>query len=180
MKVFKVEEINKIKENVSCIGYFDGVHLGHQRLIEETIKEARRLNVSANVITFYPDPETVVSKKEVKELTSLKRRLELFEEYGIENVLLLEFNEELMCKDKESFINDYIVSSNVNTLVCGFDFHFGYKASGNVSDLKRYKEFNTIEISEVKDNGEKISSTRIRKLIEDGDIKEAKRLMGHE
>lgn len=178
MNLYKTTDIKNIKRNVACIGYFDGVHIGHQELIKKTIEISKEKGLMPLVITFFPDPESIIRKTEIRQITTLERRLELFEEYGINNCLLIDFNEEIMYLSPICFINNYLLEANIDTLVCGFDFMFGSNASGNINTLKEY--LNVVEIPEVKYNQKKVSSTYIRELLKDNNIELAKKLMGHE
>lgn len=178
MNIYNTIDIPKIDRNIACIGYFDGVHIGHQKLIRKTVELSKEKGLIPLVITFYPDPESVIKKTNIKQITTLERRLELFENYGINNCLLIEFNEELMHLSPNEFIDKYLLNANIDTLICGFDFTFGINASGNIELLK--KHLNIIEIPEIKYKQRKVSSSYIKELLEDNNIELAIKLLGHE
>ncbi|MDO5440661.1 MAG: adenylyltransferase/cytidyltransferase family protein, partial [Erysipelotrichaceae bacterium] len=121
----KNETIN-IPDNVSCIGFFDGVHLGHQALIKKTVELADKLNVEPYLITFFPDPADIISNKKTKHINSLNTRIKLFEKFGIKGVIIIEFDKDVMSIDKKEFVDKYLKKLNLKSLVCGFDFHYGY------------------------------------------------------
>lgn len=178
-KVLIKDEIPKIKPNVSCIGYFDGLHLGHQKLIKETIKQAKKLDLVPTLICFNPDPIDIITNKRNKHILDIKSRYSFIEKFGIEQIIVIRFNENLMKLSPNLFIQKYLNNMNIEKLVCGFDFTFGYKGKGNADLLKEKGKFETIVIPEVKYRNIKISSTRIKKAIEDGDIKLVNRLLGY-
>ena len=177
----KENDIPKLEANVSCIGFFDGVHLGHQELIKKTVQEANKLNVKPYLITFYPDPADIISKTMVDHINSFERRIELFESFGIKGVIVVEFSLEVMSKSKEDFLNHYLKNFNLKGLVCGFDFHYGYKGEGDYKSLKEgLKDICPVyEIKEVSLDGIKVSSTRVKEEIKRGDFLKVDKLLGY-
>ena len=177
----KENDIPKLEANVSCIGFFDGVHLGHQELIKKTVQEANKLNVKPYLITFYPDPADIISKTRVDHINSFERRIELFESFGIKGVIVVEFSLEVMSKSKEDFLNHYPKNFNLKELVCGFDFHYGYKGEGDYKSLKEgLKDICPVyEIKEVSLDGIKVSSTRVKEEIKRGDFLKVDKLLGY-
>lgn len=170
--------VKKLKPSVACIGYFDGVHLGHQRLIEETINEAKKLNVKSTVICFNPDPLDVITGEKTKHITGFKNRLNIFKSLGIDQIIAIKFDSEIMNTKPKIFIQNYLNRMNIVELICGFDFSFGYKGKGNKDSLIRYGEFKTIVIPELKYYGKKVSSTRIKNEICKGNLNLVNRLLG--
>lgn len=183
INIYYVSEnkIPSLPDNVACIGFFDGVHLGHQALIHKTVKEAKKLNVEPILITFYPDPADIISSSKVNHINSFERRVELFEHYGIKAVVVIEFNKEVMSLSKENFVKTYLNNFNLKGLVCGFDFHYGYKGEGDYYTLN--SELKNIcpvyEVEEVTLDNEKVSSTRIKKEIEKKNYAYVDRLLGY-
>lgn len=177
----KEKQIPKLENNVSCIGFFDGVHLGHQALIKKTVQEAHKLNIKPYLITFYPDPTDIISHSTVNHINSFDRRIELFESFGIKGVIVVEFSLELMSKSKEAFLNSYLKNFNLKGLVCGFDFHYGYKGEGDYNSLKEGLEniCPVYVIDEVSLDGKKVSSTRVKEQLQKGNYAEVDRLLGY-
>lgn len=169
----------KIKKNVACIGYFDGVHKGHQLLINETVKIAKQKNLKAYLITFDPDPTIVINKKDNEQLNTYKRRKRLFESFGIEGIIIIPFDEKMMKMSKDDFCQKILKKLNIDTLICGEDFSFGYKGEGKAKDLKLLN-INVIIIKALNYYGKKISSTRIKKAIKDGNYQLANKMLGYE
>lgn len=165
---------------VACIGYFDGMHLGHQALIKKTIEVAKELDVESALITFDPDPwVTLKNLENVKHITPLNQRTNLAVKMGIDNIIILSFTKEMANLSAQSFLNDILMKCNLKALVCGFDFHYGKNGEGDVHRLKKDASFDVYEIASVDEGGEKISSTRITKCIEEGDMELAERLLGY-
>lgn len=171
----------EIPKNVSCIGFFDGVHLGHQALIKKTVELAKEKKVKPFLITFYPDPADIISSKKTKHINTLNRRIELFEKFEIDSVIIIEFDKEVMSIDEKEFTNLYLKNLNLKGLVCGYDFHYGYKGLGDHKTLKKeMKEVCPVYmVDEVKYYGKKVSSTRIKEEIEKKNYKLVDKLLGY-
>lgn len=169
----------KLERNVSCIGYFDGVHRGHQALISKTVDIAKKKNLKPCIITFYPDPYEVINKKKNLQISNFKQRMKHFEELGIEKVIVINFDEDIMYKSYSYFNSNILNNLNIDTLICGYDFTYGYKAQGNKKTLKECK-FNVCSLKEVTYYGKKISSSRIRKEIMNKNYKLVNKLLGYE
>ncbi len=169
-------------ERVACIGYFDGLHLGHQALIKETINQAKLYQCKSALITFSPDPWIVIKKiDKVEHLTPLDKRVALAKEWGIDEVIVIDFTEDVSHLNPKEFIQSILKPCNLKGLVCGFDFHYGFKGEGNVETLKEDAKgsFSVKVIDSINQENEKISTTRIVDLIKNGEISEANRLLGH-
>lgn len=177
-KIIKDKNIPKLKPSVACIGYFDGIHLGHQKLIKETIKQAKKLNVDSCLICFEPDPVDVITSKKNKHITSFANRLNIIESYGIDKIIVIKFDNNLMKLKPSSFVKTYLNKMNIICLICGYDFSFGYKGIGNITDLIKFGKFETIVIPEYKVGGKKVSSTRIKESFISGNFKLTNKLLG--
>jgi riboflavin kinase/FMN adenylyltransferase len=151
-----------------ALGTFDGVHLGHRRVIEEALSAG----LEATVVTFDPHPRTALGNR-VELLTSLERRLELLEELGVEATLVVEFTLELARLEPEQFADEVLRSIGTETVVAGEDFRFGRGRTGDLALLDRVG-FETVPVPIL----EGVSSSRIRELVTDGDVAGAARLLG--
>ena len=168
---------NKVAENTVCaIGFFDGVHLAHKKLIDKTIEIGNNKGLKKAVITFDVHPKSVLFDLEYKYLTPLERKIEIFKEYDLDYVYVIVFNKEKAQMKPEEFINFYL--QNIDTLVCGFDFKFGVRGSGKVEMLKESELFDTIVVEEVTYEGYKVGSTHIRDLINSGQVDKVKEVLG--
>ncbi|MEG0077704.1 bifunctional riboflavin kinase/FAD synthetase [Anaerorhabdus sp.] len=184
MKVDKISlNGNKINEPiVACIGYFDGLHLGHRALIEKTIAVAKEKQVESALITFSPDPwVTIKGLKDVQHLTTEKRRIELAEKLGIDRVIVLDFTKPMSELTPTDFIQQVLVPCHLQALICGFDFHYGFKGEGSADSLKVQAAsfFEVYTIDSINEDEKKISSSRITEYLEQGEIEHANRLLGY-
>ncbi len=174
------ETSRSYKPAAACIGYFDGLHLGHQALIKKTIELAHEHQCESALITFDPDPWVTIHKDmTVKHITTMKQRINLAMQSGIKNIYILKFTEEMSKLSPHDFVERVILPCNIKALVCGFDFRYGFKGQGTCDTLRQEGLFDVAVVDAVMDSGEKISSTRISSLIEAGEVDEAARLMGH-
>ncbi|MDO4500040.1 MAG: FAD synthetase family protein [Erysipelotrichaceae bacterium] len=177
--VYYFKEDLDIPANVACIGSFDGVHKGHQELIKRTIELSDKNSLTPMAITFDPDPAVVIGNSDHYGLTDLNRRIELFERFGIKGVIVIPFDEYVMKLSIDDFKAKILDKLNNKILVCGFDFTYGFKGMGNTKTLIEQG----VEISVVDEclyDGQKISSTRIRKELLNGNIELANELLGYE
>jgi len=174
------DKLIKFDRCVACIGFFDGVHLGHKALIDETIAKANLKAIEPSLICFEPDPLDLINSSKNKHILTYKDRLRKIKEYGIKNIYVFKFDEDLMNLDSISFINDYLNKMNIDELICGFDFTFGYMAKGNAKLLKKYGNFKTTIIPEKKYYKQKISSSRIKENIMKNNIHLVNKLLDYE
>ncbi|NQU95543.1 MAG: bifunctional riboflavin kinase/FAD synthetase [Candidatus Omnitrophica bacterium] len=167
---------------VVTIGVFDGVHCAHQRIIETLIKKAKRKNSKTLLITFDPHPANISSlSKKVPLLISLKHRLHLLGEMGLDNVLVLRFDRKFAKVSAAKFIEKVLGKIHIDEIIVGKNFFFGNKKRGKVGDLGKFSEdygYRLSVISEVKRSQKVISSTWIRSLILKGDLRKARTLLG--
>lgn len=175
MKIIKIKsykDIKPFKENFNLIlGNFDGVHIGHTNLITFARNNSKN---KLGVLTFSKS-----LKRDGDYLTSLDDKIEFFEDLGVDFVILIEYSESIKMTTYEEFIDLYLRKLNANKIFCGPDFKFGYKGLGDIDALKNAFP-NLCVINFVLDhNGDKIASTTIRKQIQDGDIINANRHLGH-
>ena len=152
-----------------AIGTFDGVHLGHRRLLEAALADGR----VPTVITFDPHPRAVLTGNQIELISSVERRLELLEALGVEDVLLLEFTPELAAREPEEFASEYLLPIGVEAVLAGPSFRFGRAAGGDLRLLERLG-LETRPVSAV----EGISSTIVRQLLRAGEIEAAARMLG--
>ena len=179
-------EIIRIKDNAipqmeracACIGYFDGMHAGHQKLIKKTVNLAHEQGICSALICFSPDPLEVISGRKVSHLFSDAERYRIASSFGIERIIEIRFDELLMNLEAETFIDQYLEKMNLAGLVCGYDFSFGQKGKGNPLLLDRMASFPVYVIGEEKYEGQKISSTRIKEAVRSGDFRLSEQLLG--
>ena len=174
MKVLK-GKYKYIKNNTKitmCIGNFDGIHLGHQKLI----KIIKSYNDSeSSIMTFDPHPKAFFKNEDFKYLSSQKDNEKILSELGIHNFFIINFNNEFSKLSVTEFIS-FLKSLNVVRVVSGKDTKFGYRASGKLSDLKEH--FEIVEVEDYKEKYGKVSSTLIRKELAKGNVKKVTNLLG--
>lgn len=179
--VLSHEEMKTYPEPLSaCIGYFDGLHIGHQALVTTAIEQAKERNIKSAMITFHPDPWVVLKDmKHVQHLTTLKDRQDLVEKMGVDVFIVINFTKTLAAMSRDDFFENILCKLNLDVLVYGFDFRFGNMGQGDSQFLKETGVacFTPIEVEEVKDHDVKISTTRITHLIQEGDMEEVTRLL---
>ncbi len=166
-----------------ALGFFDGVHLGHAALLNRTKERARQEGAFPSVMSFDVHPDSLVFGKEVPLINSAIGREDIIRrEFGIDNVVFLHFNQHLMHMSWQEFLDSVLTELNVCWIVVGHDFRFGYKGEGTPEKLLAYCAGHGIGcdvIPPVMLDGRLVSSTYIRKLIEDGDMEQANRYLGH-
>ncbi|MFI0444585.1 bifunctional riboflavin kinase/FAD synthetase [Actinomadura sp. 6N118] len=168
--------------SVITIGVFDGVHRGHQRIVGRAAEQARERGLKSVVITFDPHPDEVVRPgTHPPLLSSTKRRIELLEGLGTDAVVVVPFTLELSKVGPDEFVQSVLVDRlHAAHVIVGEDFRFGHKAKGDVALLKELGEKYdfTAEGAPLVANGDKISSTGIRALLESGAVEEAGHALG--
>ena len=176
--VYLDKEIGNCERSVCCIGYFDALHRGHQQLINEAIRIARANNVLSGLICFSPDPVEVITGRKQPHAAGFDSRIKLMESFGLDIVYIMKFDEDFMKSTPKEFCDNYVNKMNLHTLVCGFDYSFGYKGMGKSHMLKELGNFDVSIIEEFKYYGKKISSTRIRNAILSGRFSLVNKLLG--
>jgi riboflavin kinase / FMN adenylyltransferase len=166
-----------------AIGVFDGVHLGHQQIIRQTIADARQHDAIALVLTFDRHPNTVVAPDRVPPLIySLPQKLRAIESLGADAVLLIHFDKKFSEQTGEEFIRSLAHDlGKIQSICVGADFVFGHQRSGNVALLKKLGaelNFMVHGLAAVSLDGEIVSSTRIREAIRAGDFDAASQMLG--
>lgn len=178
-----LQEIRKSSPNAAmALGYFDGVHLGHQKVIQTTKEIAKAQNLSLAVLSFFPHPKSVLfSDIEFSYLEPLEQKVEKLERLGVDIFYIVKFTKELAKVEANDFLDDYIIGLNAKEIICGFDYTYGAKASGNVETLAVYAAAHQIGLTvveELKWNNQKVSSTLIRKHLKERKLGELPNLLG--
>lgn len=182
-----VRDLNEIKYNkksVITVGTFDGVHSGHEKIIGKlnSIKDSKKLR--SVLITFEPHPQIVLRNraKDIKILTTLEEKLDILKDKNIDLVYVLNFTREFSNTIAEDFYKNYLIEKiGLTDLVLGYDHMFGKNREGNFDTLKTLSakyEFTVDKVEEFKIDGEHISSTIIRHLIEEGNMEKVSALLG--
>ena len=168
----KYKNIHNNSKITICIGNFDGIHLGHQKLIK-IIKSYK--DSEPSIMTFHPHPKAFFKNEDFKYLSSQKDNEKILSEQGIHNFFIINFDNEFSKLSVNEFIS-FLKSLNVVRVVSGKDTKFGYRASGKLSDLKGH--FEIIEVEDYKEKYGKVSSTLIREELANGNVKKVSNLLG--
>lgn len=187
MKVYQgVSEFKRIKNAVVTSGTFDGVHVGHQKIIQRLREIAQKISGETVLITFWPHPRYVLYPNGSKFhlLSSIEERTEILRQFGIDHLIIIPFTREFSNLSSEEFIKNILVEKiGTKKLVIGYDHRFGKNRSGSFEELKKdgpLYGFDVEEIPEQDVDNVAVSSTKIRKAIEGGDLMTANKYLGRE
>lgn len=187
VKIFQLEKIKardfKDKSPFIVIGFFDGVHLGHRKIIEACIQKARKENGASLALTFDKPPINVIKSKLFKKLIiSFDEKIKLINDLGVDYIIKVRFDSDFLRQSPEEFCSNTLIGRlNIKEIFVGEDFRFGYRGEGDVNFLKKFLGAHKVKVNIFplqKINGEIISSTNIRKHYSEGDIGAIKRLLG--
>ncbi|MFP4016728.1 MAG: bifunctional riboflavin kinase/FAD synthetase [Halanaerobiales bacterium] len=177
MEVIKSDNFNNLNIGpvVLAVGTFDGIHLGHQAVINRAKEIAENYNLPLGVYTFHPHPLEVLKPAIApKSIISLRQKIEILSNFNLDYYLEQKFTSDFARMDYKTFVKDFLVERfKVSHLVVGEDFHLGNKGEGNVENIKKIGSrlgFEVTGLDSVKKDSKRISSTRIRTLIDEGKI----------
>lgn len=173
----------KLKKTAVSLGMFDGLHLGHRKILQASINYAKLNALKSVVLTFSEHPRLLTGKQVPKLVTDLDLRIALFKDFGIDEVLVLEFNKQLMNLSAQEYLDNYLKDLlNADFISVGFNHHFAKDRSGDVEFLKTWCLENSIKLhveDEFRLGNEIVSSSRIRSRIALGDIEGANEMLGY-
>ena len=185
MQVYRNTEFLPLFENaVVTIGTFDGVHTGHQQVLAQMKRRAAEVKGKTVIITFDPHPRTVIqSSSPIRMINTLDEKIELLSTKGIDCLVIVPFTESFARLSGEDYIREFLVRHfKPHTLIIGYDHHFGKDRSGNFALLKEQSVLHGYQLQEISAHlldSISVSSTRIRKAIESGDLETANHLLGY-
>lgn len=166
---------------IIALGFFDGVHLGHQALLKECCDMARKLDATACAITFQRHPQSLFTKAPPKLINTHEDRQQLLRQFGIGPIISYPVTEAVMSMPWETFLEELLGMGGIG-FVCGNDFRFGCCGEGNAEKLKSFCRERKLAFRLVEDRlcgGVRVSSTHIRALLEAGNVEEAAAFLGH-
>lgn len=171
-----------IEENtVLSLGKFDGIHRGHELLLEH-LAAKKEEGLSSVIFTFDIPPRKNVQQVEAKVLTTNEEKMHIFKQQGIDYLVECPFTKEIMCMEAEDFIEKIVRQLHVKCVVVGADFHFGHNRRGDYQMLQKYAEqygYEVIVVEKMQEDDRDISSTFVREEIAKGNIKKANHLLGY-
>jgi riboflavin kinase/FMN adenylyltransferase len=184
MKIIKdLKEIERDEKSVITIGTFDGLHLGHQQIVDMVIKKSLKSGGRSFLITFDPHPRKVIpGRNDVKILSDLEEKIVILQELGLENLFVINFTEEFSRQSPEEFVEKYLVKGiGLSEIVIGYDHHFGKERDGNFELLQKLGNnfnFSVTLVPEFNVGDQTVSSTKIRNALLSGDVVKAGKMLG--
>lgn len=185
-----VRNLERLQPDNSCIittGTFDGIHRGHQAIIHILNESARQLQGCKTIVTFEPHPQFILKrhqKNDLKLLTTIDEKITIFQSLGIDRLIILEFDEKFARLSSHDFIESLLIQKiGFKKIIIGYDHAFGKDRQGNqavLEELARQYRFSVNVVSPFSLNGTIISSTQIRQLLRNGDVKQAAYFLGRD
>lgn len=171
------------KATVVTIGTFDGVHRGHRKIVDRLIANAQGNDLESVVLTFFPHPRMVVQKgSNIKLINTIEERVQLLEATALDHLIVHPFTHEFSRLSAEEFVEEILVNQlNAKRVIIGYDHHFGRNRNANIDDLRKFGKqygFDVEEISKQDIDDVAISSTKVRKALEGGDLALANEFLG--
>ena len=186
MKVFSsISEFNSTKKTIVTIGTFDGVHIGHQKIIEKLIQETKSAECESLILTFFPHPRMVLYEtSSIKLLNTINEKTRLLEKMGLDNLVIHPFDTEFSNLSAEEFVRTILVDAfNIEKIIIGYDHRFGKNRAASIDDLidfgKKYG-FEVEQISAQEIDSVSVSSTKIRDAITNGTMAIANEYLGYD
>jgi riboflavin kinase/FMN adenylyltransferase len=182
---YDLAQLPKFKNAVITVGTFDGVHLGHQQIIQLLKQEAAEIEGETVIITFHPHPRKVVTsgKSEIRILNTLQEKIDLLDKKGIEHLVVINFNNDFANQTAEEYIENFLVARfHPATIIIGYDHRFGKNRLGDYHLLENFGlklNYTVKEIPEHVLNEITVSSTKIREALNRSDIEAANRFLGY-
>lgn len=182
--VNSIKSFNANKPTIVTIGTFDGVHLGHKKILEKIVENAHSQNCESLVLTFFPHPRTILqADSEMKQLNTLAEKTNLLSALGIDNLVIHPFDAAFSRLTAEEFVKQVLVDTfKIKKIIIGHDHRFGRNRTANIDDLIEFGNkfgFEVEEISAKEINEVSISSTKIRNALTEGNIELANNYLGY-
>jgi riboflavin kinase/FMN adenylyltransferase len=182
--VQSISKYDKTQPAVITIGTFDGVHIGHRKILERLINDAKETNRVATVLTFFPHPRMVLQKDSgLKLLNTIDEKIIILERLGLDYLVIQAFTKDFSRLSATEFVRDILVNSlHTKKVIIGYDHRFGRNRTANISDLIAFGaalDFEVEEIPAQEIEEVSVSSTKIRHALQDGAIKTANKYLGY-
>ena len=185
MDVYKsLASYKKKNPSVITIGTFDGVHLGHKAILTQLVNAAKNDNLTSILLTFFPHPRMVLQKNSsLRLINTIKERSEIIEQTGVSNLIIHPFTKEFSRLTALEFVRDILVNQlHIKKIIIGYDHQFGRNRTATIKDLREFGktyDFEVVEITAQQLQNVAISSTKIRKALEEGDVQTVNQYLGH-
>ncbi|MGI9560585.1 MAG: bifunctional riboflavin kinase/FAD synthetase [Flavobacteriaceae bacterium] len=184
MKIKTAADYKQIKSSVITIGTFDGVHVGHQQIIHRLVDTARKNDLQALVLTFFPHPRMVIQNDaNIKLINTIDEKAKQLEQLGVDHLVVKEFTKSFSRLTALEYVRDILVNKlKVKHIIVGYDHHFGRNRTANINELKEFGAFYDFEVTEIEPqevDDVAVSSTKIRSAILKGNIPTANKFLGY-
>ncbi|MDA7558564.1 bifunctional riboflavin kinase/FAD synthetase [Flavobacteriaceae bacterium] len=184
MKIKAASDYKLLSNSVVTIGTFDGVHIGHKKIINRLVNIAKQENLQAVVLTFFPHPRMVVqSDTKIKMLNTIDEKNMLLEQQGIDHLVIKKFTKDFSRLSAQEYVRKVLVETlHVKHIIIGYDHHFGRNRTANIHDLKAFGKIYNFKVTEIlaqEIDEVTISSTKIRQALNTGDVKTANTFLGY-
>ena len=171
-------------DTIVTIGTFDGVHIGHQKILHDIVVLGKQLGLTSTVLTLFPHPRMVLHQdSSIKLLNTINERKRILQSTGVERVEILEFTKDFAQLSAEDYVKHILVDQlSAKVVVIGYDHHFGKNRSGNIEDLKHFGDVYGFQVKEIQAQqieDVSVSSTKIRKALHVGNVEMAKNYLGY-
>ena len=182
--VQSIAKYDKVHPTVITIGTFDGVHIGHRKILKKLITNARTNNLKSTVLTFFPHPRMVLQKDaDIKLLNTIDEKVKILGELGLDYLIIHPFTKEFSRLSATEFVRDILVNSlKAKKIIIGYDHRFGRNRDANIKDLNAFGNALDFEVEEIpaqEIDDVSVSSTKIRKALEEGQIEIANKYLGY-
>ena len=167
---------------ILTLGTFDGVHQGHRTIISKLTSESKKHDLKSIILTFFPHPRNIVSSKKIKSINTIDEKIQIFSELDLDELIIQNFNKSFSEMGAEEFIKLLVNNLNLKKIIVGYNHRFGKNRSADINVLKYFSmkyDFEVIEIKAFEVEKIKISSTKIRSAINDGNIDICNNYLGY-
>ena len=184
MRIFdNLKSYSSEKESILTIGTFDGVHIGHNKILKRLIQDSKKNNLSSLVMTFFPHPRMILNKShDIKMIDTISEKINLLEKTGLDNLIIHPFDNNFSKIRAKEFVEEILVKKlKIKEIIIGYDHKFGKDREASVEDLKKFGQdymFNVKEIPAEEIDSIAISSTKIRDAILNGEIEKCNKFLG--
>jgi len=184
MRIFdNLKSYSSEKESILTIGTFDGVHIGHNKILKRLIQDSKKNNLSSLVMTFFPHPRMILNKShDIKMIDTISEKINLLEKTGLDNLIIHPFDNNFSKIRAKEFVEEILVKKlKIKEIIIGYDHKFGKDREASVEDLKKFGKdymFTVKEIPAQEIDSIAISSTKIRNAILNGEIEKCNKFLG--